>query len=119
MPYFKGGGGIGSDFVVNTITIASGQTTSSALDLQAQGVCGFLMPAAFTGTTITFSGSADDVTYGDLYNTSDTQFSVTVAASRYFCVNPGDFLGVRYLKFVSGSAEGGERTINVMTRSLM
>jgi len=118
MPYLVNGGGLGSDYVVNAITIESGQTTSDIIDLRAQGLCGFQMPAAFTGTSITFEGSPNGDTYTSLYNTANTEYSVTVAASRFYVVNPGDFVGVRFLRFVSGSAEGAQRVILSVARSL-
>tara|TARA_R110000796_G_scaffold65782_1_gene151775 strand:+ start:3373 stop:3729 length:357 start_codon:yes stop_codon:yes gene_type:complete len=117
MPFFTTRGA-GASIDEDTLTIASGATTSSSLDLRAKGLVGFLMPATFTGTTMTFTGSMDDSTFTALYNADNTAFSITVAVARRYCLNPADFLGVRYVRFVSGSSEGGARTIEAVTRSL-
>jgi len=104
------------NLTTNNVSIANGQTVSGALDLQGLALVAFQMPAAFTGTTMTFQGSFDDSTYQAIYNTSNTAYSITVAVSRTYAINPADFAGFRYVKFVSGSAEGGARTIVVSTR---
>lgn len=100
----------------NEVTIASGQTVSGAIDLQGLVLVQIIMPAAFTGTAITFQSSINDVTYQALYNSSNSQMSITVAASRNYNIAPVDFAGCRYLKLVSGSAEGAGRTIGLVTR---
>ncbi len=101
------------------VTISSGQTNSSVCDLQDLALVGLIMPIAFTGTTITFLGSPDDINFYPLYNTAGTQLSITVSPDIWIEFTPGDFAAVRYLSFVSGSTEGGERTLTLVTRSLM
>lgn len=101
-----------------TATIANGATTSPAVDLGGYALIGLLMPAAFTGTTITFQMSPDNSTFYDVYNTSGTQGSVTVAASRAVIFAAGDFIGERFVKLISGSTEGGARVIKLIARKL-
>lgn len=98
--------------------IPSGSTTSNAVDLGVSepdgGLVGFVMPATFTGASITFQVSVDDNTYQALYNSSNTQISITVSASRtYGFVTDvrSVFAGWRFVKFISASSEGGARTI--------
>jgi len=74
------------------------------------------MPAAFTGAAITIQSSHNDGTYQALYNTGNTALSITVGTSRTYNIAPIDFAGVRFLKIVSGSAEGAARTIGLITR---
>lgn len=100
----------------NTVTIASSGTTSGAIDLQGLVLCQIQMPAAFTGTSITFQSSHDGTTYQALYDTSGNQLAVTVSTDRYINIAPTDFAGCRYLKIVSGSTEGGDRIIGLVTR---
>jgi hypothetical protein len=100
-------------------TIASGQQTSDSIVLNGFGMVGIILPAALTSSAMTFTGSQDDVTYTALYNTSGTILSAVVAASRIVLFTPGDFVGVNYLKLVAGSAEGGTRTIQVISRSFL
>lgn len=105
-------------FMSKSVSIANGATVSSSIDLQGLGLLQIMMPAAFTGTTITFQSSLDDVTYQACYNTAGSALSCTVAASRNILMSPGDLVGIRFLKLVSGSAEGGARTINLQVREL-
>lgn len=92
-------------------TIASGQTTSGVVSTGGMALCGILMPAAFTGTALTFVVcNTSGGTYQPLYNSSG-QVSYTVAASRYIAITPVDFAGVAFFKIVSGSSEGATRTL--------
>jgi hypothetical protein len=74
------------------------------------------MPAAFTGTTLTFQVSADGSTYVPLYDSSGTLQSMTVAVSCGYSLNPTVFAGWPYLKVVSGSAQGRIAAITLLTR---
>lgn len=118
MAFFATNAG-GSDFNSNVVTIASGGTTSTVIDLSSLGFVGIIFPAAFTGTAITFQGSVDNSTFTALYNSSNTAYSITVAASRYYMLNPADFMGSRYIKIVSNATEGGTRTLTTITRSFV
>jgi hypothetical protein len=99
-----------------SVAIANGLTTSGALDLADNTLLGIMMPAAFTGTTLTFTASADGVTYAALYDSTGAAVSVTVSTSRYIYIDPVIFAGVRYVKIVSGSAESGARTLALVVR---
>ena len=105
-------------FVNRDVTISSGQTASSSVDLLGRGLVGMILPAAFTGATITFQMSTDNSTFYAIYNTSNTQLSATVTQGRAYFFTPGDFIAARYLKLVSGSAEGADRTITLIMREL-
>ena len=107
------------------VVIASSGTDSTNVDLDMALMGGFVVPAAFTGTTITFkaAGPVDspiddapaDAAFNDLYF-EGTQVSMTVAVDQFVTVDPSKFVGVRWLKLVSGSAEGAERTVRVFYR---
>jgi hypothetical protein len=107
------------NFVYNEVTIANGATSSGAVDLQGRGVVQIILPAAFTGASITFTASPNDGTYQALYNTSNTALSMTVTQGRTYILAPSDLVGVRYLKLVSASAEGASRTIGIVSRELV
>lgn len=101
------------------VTIANGQTTSGAADLQSGHLLGFALPAAFTGTTITLQVSADGTTYQALHNPSNAAitFTVTQAKSYGFTADIlSEVSNWRYIKFVSGSAEGADREITLWVR---
>lgn len=94
-----------------SVTIANGQTVSALITTGGFSLCGILLPAAFTGTTLTFLVcNTAGGTFQPLYNSAGA-VSYTVAASRYIAIDPKDFAGVAFLKIVSGSAEGALRTL--------
>lgn len=96
------------------VTIASGQTASSAIDFRGRAGGGFRLPSTFTGTTITYQVSVDGNSYGSLYDQFGAQVvTASVAASRRYAL-PAELYGWPYFKIVSGSAEGADRTIAVV-----
>jgi len=101
-------------------TIASGQTVSDAVDLRGLDMLAFILPAAFTGTTIQFqmSPTAIDGTYYPCYNIADAVMEATVTQGRAYFIEPQDLAGIRFIKLVSGSAEAAERTILIGTREV-
>lgn len=106
-------------FAQDTATIANGTATSGVIDLEGRTLCGVLLPAALTGTTFTFSTSAtSDGTFVNITNGAGSDYGVTVAASKYVPVDYTKFIGVRFLKIISGSSEAGERAITVVSRKL-
>lgn len=104
--------------VVTSVAIANGQTVSDAVDLGGLRPIALVTPAALTGTAFTFQASVDGSTYVAVYDSSGSAVSVTVSTSRYIVLSPTTFAGIRFLKVVSGSAEGGARTIQVVARAI-
>lgn len=101
----------------HTVTIASGQTTSDALQLNAATILTVALPAAFTGTGVTFLGSFDGATYFAVVDTAGADIGATgLAAGDSFPVDPVVFLGYRYVKVVSNAAEGGARVVTLSCR---
>ena len=97
-----------------TFQILNGQTTSSEIDISNLSVYGISTPAALTGTTITFSAAAGrNGTFQTVYGDDGTAISITVAASRYVALNNKHIAlrGVQFLKVISGSSEGADRTL--------
>jgi hypothetical protein len=97
--------------VYPSVAIANGQQESAAIQTHGLSLCGIQLPAAFTGTAVTFE-ACDTVggTYLPVYNAGG-QVSYTVAASRYIAIDPKDFYGIQFLKIKSGSAEAAARTL--------
>lgn len=112
--------------LVGPFTIANGDATglSGAREIGANALTGIWMPAAFTGTTLTFMVStALAGTYQNLYDDAGTEVSVAVAAGRAVSVDAasGKLAPWRFLKIRSGSSgspttEGGARTIYLVTK---
>lgn len=94
-------------------TIANSAQESSAIATGGMALTGIFLPAAFTGTALTFeAATAIDGTYVPVKSTiSGTALSYTVAQGTYCAIDPKDFQGIPFLKIKSGSAEGGARTL--------
>jgi hypothetical protein len=104
-------------FNQKTATIANGATSSDAVYLGDKLPVALQMPAAFTGASVSFTGSYDGVTYQAVTTGSAaTPYSEGVAASKFVTLDPSMFPGFRWMKIVSASAEGADRTILVSTR---
>lgn len=102
---------------IASVTIANGETVSSAAFMK-NGVAGAIQfPAALTGTALTFQVSYDGVTYTALYATGGSAVSYTVAASRVIPLDKEVFGAFPYIKLVSGSAEGAARTLIIYIRA--
>lgn len=91
--------------------IANTATETNAIATSGLSLVGILMPAAFTGTALTFEACATvDGTYVPVYNSAGA-VSYTVAASQYIAIDPKDFYGIMFLKIKSGSTEAAARTL--------
>lgn len=101
---------------VSDVTIANAASTSTALTMEGNRVpVGIQTPASLTSTTLTFEGSTDTgATYQPLYDGS-TLYSLTAGTSRYIGLNPNVFAGVKLVRIVGGSTEGGARTIRIIS----
>jgi hypothetical protein len=102
-----------------TATIAASGTTSGAVDLGGTTLVELDIPATFTGTSVTFLKSNSlDGTYAALRDGLGNNVTLTVAQG--LNISAGNIikhlLGVRYIKVVSGSTEGAERVIGLVSR---
>lgn len=99
-----------------TATIAASETTSSAIDLADFVLCAIQTPSAMTGSSLTFEGSSDGVTYAAVKDPTNTALSVTIStgAVGLYVLNPQNFAGIRFLKIVSGSPEASARTLQLL-----
>lgn len=95
-------------------SIANGQTVSAAITSNGMALVGVQLPAAFTGTTLTFQVSLDCSVYQAVYvTTSGTALSYTVAQGRYIAIDPAPFQGAKCIKLISGSSEAAGRSFTV------
>jgi hypothetical protein len=106
---------LGVQPVNETVTIANGATASSTIDCRKQQLVGFYTPAALTGTTWSLQSSHDGTNFFTALDEGES-YSKTMAASRYISVKPGLTAGMQYVKIVSGSAEGDERSLVIIKR---
>lgn len=100
---------------VRTATIANGEQLSDVVDVGKGTLAGLFIPSALTGTAITFFVcDTEGGTYLELQAGAGSAFSVTVAASKYIALDPTKFVGLRYIKLRSGTAEGAARAIRCL-----
>lgn len=100
-----------------TATIANGETVSDSVYCGDKVAMSLQIPAAITGTAISFQGSHDGVTYLAV-NSGGSAYSETVAASKSVDLDSSKLQGYRHIKLVSNGAEGAERSIGVTCRKL-
>ena len=93
------------------VTISNATTTSNPAQIDGL-LAEILMPAAFTGTTLTFTISdTQGGTYVTAKDTAGSTISYTAAASTGIKVPTDDFRGAKFIKLVPGSSEGADRII--------
>lgn len=105
---------------VRTLTIASGQTTSDAVDIQYFALAGLIFPAAFTGATITFQVSdALDGTFVELVDQAGAAISVTATDGKAVGLDDAarELAPWRYFKIVSAGAEAADREIKLILKA--
>jgi hypothetical protein len=111
--------------IVNVqFTIASGQSQSAAIDMDGFGILRIHTPATLTGTAMTLLGSPTlGGTYNPIYDDTAEYQIPNYAANRCIMLDPSKFLGLRFMKFRSGTAgapttEGADRVFTLECRSL-
>lgn len=98
-------------------TILNTATLSNAIDIGEGVVCGLLLPATFTGTTVKFQGSNDPAgTYQIITDKSGSDYTVTVAQGKNNTIPITDLTGWRFLK-LQVTAQNQDSVVQVMVRS--
>lgn len=103
--------------------IANGETVGEAVDLRGLRVLGIHFPADLTGSTLTWQASpTENGVYQAAYHLSTLAATATVitsaAADIYLELPDGKRPANCFLKLVSGSAEGAERTFYLFCESI-
>lgn len=103
---------------VTTLTIANGQTVSSAMGTRGYTMFGVMLPAAFTGTAISYQ-VCDTLggSYQAVYNSAGSLISITVAQGRSYMI-PDDIKAWPFFKIVSNASEGAARSLKVVARGV-
>lgn len=100
-----------------TATIASSATTSAAVDLGGTTLVGIQLPAAFTGTSLSFQAATSLAgTYQAVIDASGATLSKTVAQGKFLTLDPAEFAGIQFIKIVSASTEGSARDLILVAR---
>jgi hypothetical protein len=99
------------------VTIANGASTSSAFDGSNFSAFGAVLPAAFTGASISFTVCDTAAgTFVALFDVANVLVSVPVTQGRAYDL-PSELAAFPFFKIVSASAEGAARTIRVVGKS--
>lgn len=103
-----------------TATIANGGTNSGSVDLTNTALLAFIAPAAWTPATLKLEGSADNTNWSNILDPDGAAVSSypAVTAGAAYSIDVADMLPYRYVRFVSGAAQGADRTFTVITRPL-
>lgn len=97
------------------LTIANGETTSTAYELGGTHLVGILMPSAFTGIKLTIEGSIDGVNFYQLYgSTFGTAKEIKVAVNKFIEIESNYDNPFNFIRLVSNSVETGERKIKII-----
>lgn len=103
-----------------TVTILSGQTVSSTVNIGGMSFVGIILPAQFTGTVLTMQMSTgeNDPTFRAVTDFDGTPVTLTVSANKYVKMDPANFAGLFNVQFISNAAggEAADRTIIICAR---
>jgi hypothetical protein len=107
----------GTQFSGGSVGIALGETESEPIPAHALCQGGFILPAAFEGTSISFKVSHNGVTYVALYDATDTLVAVTVTQGRAYAF-PIALFPFPFIKLVSNAAGGEDaaREIQIVSK---
>lgn len=95
-----------------SVAIANAATDSAAIDIAAMITGGFIIPSAFTGTSVSYKVSYTTSGHQPLYDQFGNQVTTPVAVNRAFPF-PAEAAGFASLIIVSSGAEGASRTIQL------
>ncbi len=105
--------GFASDTVTYAGTVSG---TSTALALHGYTPIWIEPPGSITAGTVGFQISTDGgTTYQNLYDETNTQYTVVVTASRHYPIDPRKFWGVDHIKLVNVPASTLEAAQRVYT----
>lgn len=104
--------------VVKTVTIANNTTTSNALKLEKGFVPWSLDIDTITGATFTFSSASTLTGTYRVISSGGSDYTVTATDDKHIILDPTKFGGCNFIKIISASAEGAERTITVNLNQL-
>lgn len=104
------------------ITIAAGQSESSALELLSETLVGIYMPSAWDAADLAFLASHDGQNFVDLYDFG-APLSVQASADQYIALDIAKFVGAAYVKVRSESGgspvnQSAERVLTAVFRTL-
>ncbi len=108
-----------SQILTENVVITAGTSSSNGLSLGGCSLVGVVTPATMTSTSLRFEASFDGGTsYIPIENGAGGNISKTISGGEYIPLDAADFLGVNYLRIISGSNEASNRTLTVIMRAI-
>lgn len=107
-----------------TATISNGASLSEEINLTEFRLVGIQLPASISSATaLTFQAGGVSGSLNDMYTSTGSELSYTVAASRFVVVDPADFAGAAFLKIRTGTSasptsQGADRTLTLICHGL-
>jgi hypothetical protein len=108
---------------VGQVTIPNGTSLSGAVNLGAKTLCAITVPISWSATpSLSFQVSEDGgVTWGNLYDSTGTEVTVTAAAGQRISISSGVFASVDLLKVRSGTSgtpvtQLADRVLTIVSR---
>lgn len=101
-----------------TVTVPTGTTTSTTIDLAGYAFVAFLLPS-MTGATATIHGSINDSSYAEIVDDAGTALSITLTDSKWVTLSSAlaaKLAPFRYIRLVSAGAEADTRTITIAAK---
>ena len=107
----------------STVKILSGAALAAAIDISGQNVVGIQMPSAWTAAALSFQGSFDGTTYGEILDSAGVAAAATAAASSYIALTAAQSANInaaRWLIVRSGTSatpvnQGADRDLVIVT----
>ena len=97
--------------------ILSGATLSNAIDLHGTALVGLSFPSNFSGTQVAvYSATSLTGTYQAVKNVDGSAATLECGASVNVALVPFDLASVRYIKFLSNTAQSADCSITLVTR---
>lgn len=94
-----------------TVTIASGETDSTAIDAWGYSALGIRIPANWDTANISFLESRDGVTYHAITDYQGDVITINATSGKYIPLVANYFGGSRFLKVVSSIEQTATRTL--------
>lgn len=106
-----------------SVTIPSGQSTSSGFNLGGGVLVGVKNPSAWTTAGLYFEASLDGISYFPLVDRNGNEVGFVVTPGAITDLDVGYFMSISYLKLCSGPSssrvnQAADRTFELVVRKL-
>lgn len=97
---------------VDDVVIPAASNVTPAIHIKTRTLAGFYFPVAMTSASVAIEVSPDGSQW---FQTPTSLGTYAVASDTYQAVDPAYFVGVAYVRLVSGTNEAANRTLKVVS----